>query len=95
MIGMEEQLKILEEKREEVATNRNESIRIKLDKPLAQGHDGKGDEKKEEHKMNQRALEEAMETTFVKPRKEVEDKIYFESIAAFALKTKVKTAKPL
>ncbi|ETN97710.1 hypothetical protein RFI_39816 [Reticulomyxa filosa] len=51
--------------------------------------------KKEEHKMNQRASEEAMETTFVKPRKEVEDKIYFESIAAFALKTKVKTAKPL
>ncbi|ETO00411.1 zinc binding protein [Reticulomyxa filosa] len=52
-------------------------------------------EQKEEHKMNQRALEEAMETTFVKPRKEVEDKIYFESIVAFALKTKVKTAKPL
>ncbi|ETO06369.1 hypothetical protein RFI_31028, partial [Reticulomyxa filosa] len=52
-------------------------------------------EQKEGHKMNQRALEEATETIFVKPRKEVEDKIYFESIAAFALKTKVKTAKPL
>ncbi|ETO05778.1 hypothetical protein RFI_31618 [Reticulomyxa filosa] len=47
------------------------------------------------HKMNQRALEEAMETAFVKPRKEVEDKIYFEPIAVFVLKTKVKTAKPL
>ncbi|ETO31812.1 hypothetical protein RFI_05305, partial [Reticulomyxa filosa] len=45
-------------------------------------------EQKEEHKMNQRALEEAMKIIFVKPKKEVEDKIYFESIAVFALKTK-------